>query len=875
MQRFLLALALLQPSAWAALQVSQPSDYQVFQRDGRGGAPCVVQGKVDGPCRSIVVAVAGVKAEGRPGADGAFRIPLRLPAGGWHSLQVEAVRESAGERVDVAHVGAGEVFVVAGQSNAANYGSERTSTASGRVSSWDGRAWRLSQDPQPGAGGAGGSFLPAFGDALVKRFDVPVGLVPLAVGATSVREWLPKGIRFAEQPTTGRNVRAVGEGEFESTGELFQKLVVPMEQLGFAGFRAVLWHQGESDAGQAREGHPADRQITGAQYAEFLEKLIRASRQRARWPVPWFTALATYHSEVDAADPEFRAAQQSLWAKGVSWPGPDTDALRAEYRAGVHFNAQGLARHGELWSHCVGDWLENELAEVRAGPPAADYQLVWSDEFAGKEIDRSKWNNYLDGQKRKDGVCDASCAELDGQGNLVISVKQVGDSYHTAMLTTQGRWETTYGYFECRVKVQSEEGFSSAFWLQSPAIAAPDLGLGVPDGTDRNGAEVDIYEYIRPMGEVLHHNLHWNGYKIFHQSNPADTVVPGLHSGFQVVGCEWTDSGYTFSVNGRKAWRTSSAVSKRPQFLLCSAEVLKWGGDITRAKLPATLSFDYVRVYQTPAQQTAAAEIAAKTPPPVAKQHPPLPQRVESVWNGFQRFDFGVAGHPGWLILPRQAAPGRPWIWRTEFFGHEPQADLALLEKGWHVAYTNVTNQYGAPIATDHMLVFQEAMVKQFQLHPRVVLEGFSRGGLFALNYAALHPDRVASLYLDAPVCDFKSWPAGFGKSKGSPRDWNWCKMAYGLSNDRQARDYRLNPVDNLAALAAAKVPILCVVGDADQVVPLAENSALLKERYDKLGGPIEMIVKPGCDHHPHSLPDPAPIVDFILKHAPQPSTGG
>jgi hypothetical protein len=22
---------------------------------------------------------------------------------------------------------------------------------------------------------------------------------------------------------------------------------------------------------------------------------------------------------------------------------------------------------------------------------------------------------------------------------------------------------------------------------------------------------------------------------------------------------------------------------------------------------------------------------------------------------------------------------------------------------------------------------------------------------------------------------------------------------------------------------------------------------------------------KPGCDHHPHSLPDPAPIVDFVL----------
>lgn len=857
-------------SASAALQVTQPIDYQVLQRDRSDGAPCVVCGKLDEPCDLVTLTVAGARAEGRPAPDGTFSIPLRLPSGGWHVLRVEAQRKSGPSlTAEVSHVGAGEVFLVAGQSNAGNYGSEKQSTATQLVSAWDGKTWCLANDPQPGAGGQGGSFLPAFGDTLAKRFGVPVGLIPLAVGGTSVREWLPKGIRFEQQPTTGLNVKQVEGGEFESTGALFQKLVQPMERLGFAGFRAVLWHQGESDAGQARGGYPAERQITGAQYAGFLEALIRASRQRAHWPVPWFTAVATYHSEQDPKDDEFRAAQQSLWARGLSWPGPDTDSLREEYRNGVHFNAKGLAKHGELWAASVGDWLEKQLAPTRSGPPSAGYELVWGDEFDGEKIDRSKWNDYLDGKARKDGVCDASCAALDGKGHLVITVKKAGDSYHTAMLTTQGKWETTYGYFECRVKVQSEEGFSSAFWLQSPAITAPEQGLGAPDDTARNGTEVDIYEYIRPMGDVLHHNLHWNGYKAFHQSLPSDTVVPGLRDDFQVVGCEWTEKGYTFFVNGRKAWQTSAAVSRRPLYLLCSAEVLKWGGDITQATLPATLAFDYVRVYQTPGQRKAAVEIAAKTPPVLPKQNPPLPQRTESDWKGFKRLDFSVSGRPSWLVVPREAAPGRPWIWRTEFFGHEPQGDLALLEKGWHVAYTNLTNQYGAPIATNHMAVFREAMMREFQLNPKVVLEGFSRGGLFALNYAALHPDHIASLYLDAPVCDFKSWPGGFGKGKGSARDWTWCKMAYGLASDREARAYRLNPVDNLADLAAAKVPILSIVGDADQVVPLAENSALVKERYEKLGGSMEMIVKPGCDHHPHSLHDPAPIVEFVLKHRP------
>lgn len=237
-----------------------------------------------------------------------------------------------------------------------------------------------------------------------------------------------------------------------------------------------------------------------------------------------------------------------------------------------------------------------------------------------------------------------------------------------------------------------------------------------------------------------------------------------------------------------------------------------------------------------------------------------------SSWQGYERLDFKVAERASHLILPKQAAPGRPWIWRTEFFGHEPQADLALLAKGFHVAYTNMQNLYGAPPAIEHMADFHASVVKAYGLNDKVVLEGFSRGGLYALNFAIAHPGKTACLYLDAPVCTFHSWPAGFGKGKGSPADWERCKAIYGLPDDAAARAYKLNPVDNLTALAAAKVPILSVCGDADQVVPLEENSALLKTRYTSLGGPMELLIKPGVDHHPHSLKDPTPIVEFILK---------
>jgi pimeloyl-ACP methyl ester carboxylesterase/lysophospholipase L1-like esterase len=239
-----------------------------------------------------------------------------------------------------------------------------------------------------------------------------------------------------------------------------------------------------------------------------------------------------------------------------------------------------------------------------------------------------------------------------------------------------------------------------------------------------------------------------------------------------------------------------------------------------------------------------------------------------SLWMGYQRIDFQISGRDCWLVVPQVAAAGKPWIWRTEFFGHEPQADLALLGFGFHVAYINVQNMYGGPPAMPHMDAFYAHLTEKYGLARRVVLEGFSRGGLFAFNWAARHPERVAALYVDAPVCDFRSWPGGKGRGKGSTADWERCKMAYGLT-EQEALAYRLNPVDNLAPLAAANIPLLHVCGEADTVVPIEENTRIIERRYRELGGEIKVIAKPFCEHHPHSLKEPGPIVNFILRHTP------
>jgi pimeloyl-ACP methyl ester carboxylesterase len=234
-----------------------------------------------------------------------------------------------------------------------------------------------------------------------------------------------------------------------------------------------------------------------------------------------------------------------------------------------------------------------------------------------------------------------------------------------------------------------------------------------------------------------------------------------------------------------------------------------------------------------------------------------------SRWNGFERIDFVVAGRPSILVFPSTAAPEKPWIWRTEFFDHEPQVDLALLSRGWHVAYIDAKNMYGGPKAMALFGQFYAHLVVNYRLANRVVLEGFSRGGLYAFNFAATHPTRVAGLYLDAPVLDIRSWP---GRNRGS-KEWAECLEAYGLTEETLA-GFRGNPLDRVLTVARANVPIIAVCGDADTTVPFVENTGLLEKRFRELGGTMEVILKPGGEHHPHSIKDPAPVVEFLVKNA-------
>ena len=125
----------------------------------------------------------------------------------------------------------------------------------------------------------------------------------------------------------------------------------------------------------------------------------------------------------------------------------------------------------------------------------------------------------------------------------------------------------------------------------------------------------------------------------------------------------------------------------------------------------------------------------------------------------------------------------------------------------------------------------------------------------------------MACIYADAPVLDLKSWPGGgSGKSAGSSKEWDTFKKDFNLQSDLDGLEFKGNPIDLVPQVVKAGFPLLHVVGDADDAVPVEENTGIFEAKVKAAGGKITVIHKPGVNHHPHSLPDPQPIVDFILE---------
>lgn len=236
---------------------------------------------------------------------------------------------------------------------------------------------------------------------------------------------------------------------------------------------------------------------------------------------------------------------------------------------------------------------------------------------------------------------------------------------------------------------------------------------------------------------------------------------------------------------------------------------------------------------------------------------------TQGMWYGHPCLEFEFQGRQARLACPKTPCEGHKWLLKTEYFSAFPTLELAMLKRGYHVAYVQNQTRWHHPSDDAVKEAFCAFLHEEFKLHKRCLPIGMSCGGLQAVYFAAAHPERVVGLYLDAPVLNFLSCPAGVGVAGSDMMEEFVSATGFTLQD---LINYRNHPIDHIETLLQHKLPIFLVAGDSDTVVPFEENGKVLYDRYRQQGGTIQLVLKPGCGHHPHSLDDITPLVEFVER---------
>lgn len=195
-------------------------------------------------------------------------------------------------------------------------------------------------------------------------------------------------------------------------------------------------------------------------------------------------------------------------------------------------------------------------------------------------------------------------------------------------------------------------------------------------------------------------------------------------------------------------------------------------------------------------------------------------------WNGFKCEEFEFDGRKAIIVFPKEK--NGKWLLKTEYFGAFPDFEIEMLKKGYHLAHIdNITRWNKQPEDTDIKMKFAKFISEKYGLSKKCVTVGMSCGGMQAIYFAAKYPDYVSVMYLDAPVINLLSCPAGFGKS--TPEFFEEFEKATGMDKITLL-SYRNHPLDNFEPIVKNNIPVFLVAGDSDAVVPYDENGALLEK---------------------------------------------
>ncbi len=176
--------------------------------------------------------------------------------------------------------------------------------------------------------------------------------------------------------------------------------------------------------------------------------------------------------------------------------------------------------------------------------------------------------------------------------------------------------------------------------------------------------------------------------------------------------------------------------------------------------------------------------------------------------------------------MPKKAAAGNPWSWQACYWDHEPQTEVELLRRGFHIAF--VTTDPGKTWDA-----WYAHLTEKHGLSKKPAFIGMSRGGINEYDWCSVNPDKVSCIYADNPAI-------------------------------------RPDAFDKLDELAKRDIPLLNVCGSLDFL--LERHTLPIERRYHQLGGRITVIIKEGAAHHPHSLRNPKRVADWIEQNTQPPA---
>ncbi len=234
-------------------------------------------------------------------------------------------------------------------------------------------------------------------------------------------------------------------------------------------------------------------------------------------------------------------------------------------------------------------------------------------------------------------------------------------------------------------------------------------------------------------------------------------------------------------------------------------------------------------------------------------------------YNGFYAEEKYIKGRKLIIVHPGQETQNGHWVIKTEYFDAFPKVQIELLRQGYFLVYIENKTRWHLPEDTEAKAMVVDYMHKNYGLEKRCSVIGMSCGGMHGIYFASKYPEYVSCMYLDAPVVNLLSCPAGLGK--GTKDMFPEFEKATGMSLV-DLISYRNHPLDHVEHIAELNIPIILVCGDSDSVVPYNENGKLLVKIYRQKNAVIEVIIKNNADHHPHGLEDNTAIIDFINKYA-------